>query len=190
MAKEYIKIWKKYYGEIPKDTIGRTYEIHHIDGNHNNNDINNLKCVTIEEHYKIHYENGDYGACVMIAKRMKLPIDYISKIQTGIKRPGIGGVKKGTIPWNKGKKGYKLNLSNEGRFRMGQSSKKIAKIKEYEISKIIEDYKNKIEIDNLEIGKIKGNGKILTYERAFCKEYGKKYNVTEQNIYRILKKYV
>jgi hypothetical protein len=190
MAKEYRKIWEQNYGKIPKDTKGRTYEIHHIDGNHNNNDITNLKCVTIEEHYKLHYENGDYGACVMIAKRMELPSDYISKIQIGIKRPGIGGVKKGTIPWNKGKKGYKLNLSVEGKFNRSQSSKKTSKIKEHDILNIVQNFKNKIEINNPEIGKIKGNGKILTYERAFCKEYGKIYNVTEQNIYRILKKYV
>ena len=44
----------------------------------------------------------------MIAKRMNLPSNYISTIQTGKKRPGIGGVKKGNIPWNKGKKGSQV----------------------------------------------------------------------------------
>jgi hypothetical protein len=36
--------------------------------------------------------------------------------RTGIRRPGIGGVKKGTIPWNKGKlQGSHSNESNQNR---------------------------------------------------------------------------
>ena len=192
MASSYVyrKIWENQHGQIPKDERGRSYEIHHIDGNHQNNKIENLNCVSIKEHYKIHYNNGEYGACVMIAKRMCMSPEHLSNIQKGAKRPGVGGVKKGTIPWNKGVKGYKLNLTEEGRRKMSESSKKIAKIKNDDIEKILQDFKNKKSINNLEIGKIKRNGKILTYERAFCKEYGKLYNVTEQNIFRILKKYV
>ena len=78
---DYRRIWKKHYGDIPKDKNGWTYEIHHIDGNHKNNSIENLKCLTIKEHYDEHYKNGDYGACVMIAKRIGLPHDYISNIK-------------------------------------------------------------------------------------------------------------
>jgi len=63
-------IYKKYFGEIPKDANNRSYEVHHIDGNHENNDISNLKLVTIEEHYAIHYSQGDYGACLIMSKRM------------------------------------------------------------------------------------------------------------------------
>lgn len=64
------KIYKEYYGAIPKDKDGRSYEVHHIDGNHNNNDISNLKLVTIREHYNIHYAQGDYGACLIMSDRM------------------------------------------------------------------------------------------------------------------------
>ena len=64
------QIYKKYFGKIPKDANGRSYEIHHVDGNHNNNNIDNLKLVTIEEHYNIHYAQGDYGACLIMSKRM------------------------------------------------------------------------------------------------------------------------
>jgi hypothetical protein len=186
----YRKIWEKAYGKIPKDENGRSYEIHHIDGNRENNNLENLKCVSIEEHYNIHYNNNDYGACVMIAKRMSLSPEHLSMIQKGVKRPGIGGVKKGTVPWNKGVKGYKLNLTDEGRQRMAEASKKTAKIKDCDIEKIVQDFKNKKIINNLNIGKVMRNGKILTYDRAFCKEYACLYNVTEQNIIRILKKYV
>ena len=162
--KNYRKIWIYHNGPIPKDKNGRPYEIHHIDGNHNNNHINNLMCISIKEHYDIHYSQGDYGACVMIAKRMSLPSDYISNIQKGIKRPGIGGVKKGTIPWNKGKSGYKLNLSDEGRKKMAESSKKAAKIKNDEVKIILEKFANKIHIEDDRIGKIRGNGKKFTYK--------------------------
>ena len=65
------EIYQRQYGPIPIDENGRSYEIHHIDGNHKNNDISNLKAVTIKEHYDIHYAQGDYGACLLIAKRMQ-----------------------------------------------------------------------------------------------------------------------
>lgn len=68
--KNYRKIWANHHGPIPIDENGRTYEIHHIDGNHSNNHIDNLKLVTIQEHYQIHFEQGDYIAASMIAKRM------------------------------------------------------------------------------------------------------------------------
>ena len=78
----YRKIYEQYYGPIPKDETGRTYEIHHIDGNRLNNDIANLQCVTIQEHYNIHYNNGDYAACILIANSMKLSAKEKSKLMT------------------------------------------------------------------------------------------------------------
>ena len=39
MKKEYHihrKIYQEKFGPIPKDEKGRSYEIHHIDGNHKN----------------------------------------------------------------------------------------------------------------------------------------------------------
>jgi len=66
----YRRIYEQHHGPIPKDESGRSYEIHHIDGDHENNDILNLKLVTIEEHYKIHYSQGDYMAAWAILCRM------------------------------------------------------------------------------------------------------------------------
>ena len=67
----YRKIYKQYHGPIPKDQDGRSYEIHHIDGNHTNNNPANLKAVAIQEHFDIHWAQGDYGACYfMISQRM------------------------------------------------------------------------------------------------------------------------
>lgn len=53
------RVYEQYHGiKIPKN-----YHIHHIDGNPNNNDISNLQCVSIQEHFDIHWEQKDYGAC-------------------------------------------------------------------------------------------------------------------------------
>jgi hypothetical protein len=62
----YRKIYENHNGIIPKDSDGRTYEIHHIDGNHSNNNPKNLKAVTLQEHYDIHYAQGDFGACMLM----------------------------------------------------------------------------------------------------------------------------
>lgn len=76
----YRKIYKQYYGDIPKDASGRSYEIHHIDGDHNNNDPSNLKAVTIQEHYDIHYNQGDWSACRLISMKMALTPKEISDL--------------------------------------------------------------------------------------------------------------
>lgn len=54
----YRRIYEQNFGPIPKG-----HHIHHIDGNHSNNNPENLMCVTAQEHYDIHYSQKDYGAC-------------------------------------------------------------------------------------------------------------------------------
>lgn len=66
----YRKIWEQHYGDIPTDINNVTYDIHHIDGNQSNNCIQNLKAVSLQEHYNIHFEQGDYMACFGISSRM------------------------------------------------------------------------------------------------------------------------
>lgn len=63
-------------------------EIHHRDGNRNNNDISNLQLVTIQEHFDIHYKQQDYGSCYLIAIRMKKSPREISELarQAQLKR--------------------------------------------------------------------------------------------------------
>ena len=92
----YRKIYKSYYGEIPKEPDGRSYEIHHIDGNHQNNDPANLIAVTLQEHYDLHYQQGDYSACYLMAvQRMNKTPAEISALasQTAKQR-----IKNGTNP--------------------------------------------------------------------------------------------
>jgi hypothetical protein len=68
----YRKLYEQHFGPIPKDSHGRSLEIHHRDGDHNNNNLDNLQLVTIEEHYQIHFDQGDYGACLIMSHRMHL----------------------------------------------------------------------------------------------------------------------
>lgn len=84
------KIWEESNGPIPLDSDGRSYEIHHVDGNPENNDISNLICVTIQEHYDIHFKQGDYGACHLIAKRMSKTPAELSKIVSDLNRLRAG----------------------------------------------------------------------------------------------------
>lgn len=66
--KDYQKIWESHYGPISFDDIGRKFHIHHKDGNKENSSIENLMCISAQEHYNIHYAQKDYFACHMIAK--------------------------------------------------------------------------------------------------------------------------
>jgi hypothetical protein len=68
----YRRLWEKVNGSIPLDDKDRKYEIHHIDGDRKNNDISNLVCISIEEHFKIHYDQKDWGAAYRIAQRMDI----------------------------------------------------------------------------------------------------------------------
>lgn len=43
------EIWKKTHGVIPKG-----HDIHHVDGDYNNNSIENLECLTREQHFSKH----------------------------------------------------------------------------------------------------------------------------------------
>jgi len=101
----YRKIWEKTYGEIPKG-----YEIHHKDGNRDNNSICNLMCVSIEQHYHIHLSQGDYLACAIMAKRMGLSEQETKDIhkkamskrdQTGEKNPmyGRSAITENNMKW-------------------------------------------------------------------------------------------
>lgn len=99
---DYRKIYESHYGPIPKDETGRTYEIHHIDGVHSNNTPSNLKCVSIQEHYDIHYSQSDWMACFRISKKMKILQQQIADL---VRKHSLERVKNGTHPFlncNKG----------------------------------------------------------------------------------------
>lgn len=90
----YRKIYSENYGNIPTDEDGRTFDIHHLDGNTENNHPSNLIAVSITEHYEIHKKQGDVKACLAIAARMKISPEEKKKIaseaNTGSKNPSYG----------------------------------------------------------------------------------------------------
>lgn len=103
----YRKIYENHYGPIPKDDRGRSYEIHHVDGNRKNNEITNLKCLSIQEHYDIHYSQKDWGACTRIAAKM-----HLSSVEIGelVRKRNSQTVIDGTHPWlGKGKEATERN---------------------------------------------------------------------------------
>lgn len=61
-------VWINERGKIPKDL-----DVHHIDGNKDNNDINNLELITRSEHQKKHWRQGDHD------HEMKIRIDTLKK---------------------------------------------------------------------------------------------------------------
>jgi hypothetical protein len=89
MARNYRTIYEQHCGPIGKDITGRALEVHHIDGNHNNCDITNLKLVTIEEHYTIHKAQGDYAACAIMSYRMGLSPEETAELSRKVQKARI-----------------------------------------------------------------------------------------------------
>lgn len=79
---KYRKIYESHFGTIPVDQLGRSYDIHHIDGNRKNNSPNNLKAVSIQEHFDIHYSQKEYGAALRISARLAMTAEERSNIAT------------------------------------------------------------------------------------------------------------
>jgi hypothetical protein len=74
------KIHRRIYEDYHKVSLLPGIEIHHIDGNHQNNNIENLLAVTPEEHYNIHYQQGDYAAALLITGRVLVDPAVKSKL--------------------------------------------------------------------------------------------------------------
>ena len=71
---------RRIYEDYHNIRLSSDIEIHHIDGNHDNNDISNLMPVTIQEHFEIHRSQGDYGAAFRIAQRMEISKEETSRL--------------------------------------------------------------------------------------------------------------
>jgi len=77
---DYRRLYESVYGPIPCDEYGRTFDIHHKDGNNQNNDISNLIALSIDDHYKIHYDQEDWAAAQAVLIRMNMSGEIISQI--------------------------------------------------------------------------------------------------------------
>lgn len=89
----YRKIYEQNYGPIPRDEDGKSYDIHHKDGDHTNNDPSNLVALSLQEHYDIHYSQQDYGACNLIGVRLGMTFDELSELS---RKSNLTRVENGT----------------------------------------------------------------------------------------------
>lgn len=115
------KIYIENFGKIPLDEEGRTFEIHHIDGDFTNNDPSNLKAVSVQEHFQIHLGQEDWGACFKIAERMKISPEEKSDLA---RKAANKMVEEGSHPWlggkwntihKKGKPNLGVSLARKGK---------------------------------------------------------------------------
>ena len=87
----YRKIYEQYHGPIPKDENNRTYDIHHIDGDSENNDPSNLVALSLKDHYNLHYSQGDYMAAWLLGGKLKVPTEELSDLA---KKSGTERIRK------------------------------------------------------------------------------------------------
>lgn len=103
----YRKIYEQHHGKIPKDSSGRSFDVHHIDGNHSNNNPTNLTAVAIQEHYDIHYAQGDWAACFLIASKMQLTHSELSELA---RKSALNRLANGTHPFQTRPDGTNLQI--------------------------------------------------------------------------------
>jgi hypothetical protein len=109
----HLKIWKNHHGEISKDSDGRSYEIHHIDENHKNNNIENLQCITIHEHLEIHKKQHDWGAVQSILMRLELTQEDRNQISEMASMNQKKLMNEGRHNWQKMSKEERSELSRQ-----------------------------------------------------------------------------
>lgn len=121
MSKNYRKVFERYH----QCCLLPGVDIHHLDGNHNNNHPENLQAVTLQEHYNIHKSQNDHYACFMIASRMNIkPTDWIDMARINGRKSAIknrdNGV--GLTVWAKNNP----ELAKDQRSRAGKVGGRIA----------------------------------------------------------------
>ena len=154
MGPKFMKLHRKIYEDFHKIKIPKFMDIHHIDGNHSNNDPLNLKLVSIREHYDIHFLQGDYGAAYMVSLRLNL---------TDQERSNVASLsaKKANA---EGKCGFILGHASDAGKKGGIKGGKYAKQNRTGIFALSTE-KNKERHMNSVISKLIKNGKMCAYPR-------------------------
>jgi hypothetical protein len=172
----YRKIYVDHYGKIPVDDDGRTYHIHHIDGDRDNNDPSNLIALSLKEHYDIHYAQGDWAACSRLATLLRLSKEEISTLLSRANNAGLCGFRLGHAS-NAGKKGGRIfaeNAKKSGRqlFQLS-NQQKILRLYNSQVSSAIRgetacEYPKKTEEEKYTFVNVKTNQKIHSTIAEFC----------------------
>jgi hypothetical protein len=172
-TKNYRKIWEKYH----KASLLSGIHIHHIDGKHNNHNPENLLACTPEEHWQIHYNQGDV---VALCGKFIQKAGGNGKPHTKESKRKISKSRKGIVPVNKGKKCPNQGLSGKENPMYRKSSRNGKSKEENQI------INKKLAISN-------GSKPFLVFKNnIFIKEYVSKsqcerdINVKRQTIKRIL----
>lgn len=179
---DHRKIYEKYVGPIPKDENGRSYEIHHIDGDHSNNNLSNLLCVSIKEHYEIHKAQGDFRACLIMSQRMKISPEeksYLAKLSN----KGKNNPMFGTIWINNGSENKKIKGDIPEGWKRGRI------ISEDYASKFTK--RSKAGVNNTRFNKtIYCFQNLATLEKEFstCYEFAIKYSITSKGLRSLVRK--
>lgn len=112
----YRKIYEQHYGPIPVDSEGRTFDVHHADFDPTNDNPKNLVALSIVDHFWVHWINGDYGACLKIATKMRQSPETLSTLA---RQYQLSRVANGTHHFldkkfqsKQGKKGFAKNVEN------------------------------------------------------------------------------
>lgn len=123
--KYYRKLWEKLNGK----KIPLSYHIHHIDNDKTNNSIENLLCVSPEEHFEIHKRNyeqtgnkHDYFSMAYLQRYLEQKTDF-----SKWKRPPISeSHRQAIIKAHKGRShpNYLLKHSEETKKKMSETRKK------------------------------------------------------------------
>jgi hypothetical protein len=150
LMRSHRKIYEEFYGiKIPK-----FMHIHHIDGNHGNNDPLNLKLVTIKEHYDIHFSQGDYGAAYLLGLKLNISNEELSKLAS------LSATKANA----EGKCGFILGHASAAGKKGGLKGGKYAKENRTGIFALSPE-KNKERHLNSVISRLIKNGKMCAYPR-------------------------
>jgi hypothetical protein len=121
MSKNYRKVFERYHQCCLLPGI----DVHHRDGNHDNNHPDNLQAVSLQEHYDIHKSQNDHYACYMIATRMDIkPTDWIEMARINGRKSAIQNRDRGIglTAWIKNNP----ELAQQQRSSNGKKSGKLA----------------------------------------------------------------
>lgn len=78
-CRERVRTARNGARKVYPKTIPRGWHIHHIDGNHWNNWPDNLACVSIEQHIRIHAQQGDEKAARLLMRQK----NHIEEVANG-----------------------------------------------------------------------------------------------------------
>lgn len=106
-------------------------------------------------------------------------------LSSGYDRAGIGGVSKGTLPWNYRKVGVFSEQTRKAWSAKRKGKVHSSKMTTEQWQHVIDLFHQRPHIDTA--GTISKNGRTLPYKRAFCNKHASMFNVTSANLYRLLK---